>query len=109
MELPILLYLFVCFFVAFVFGTARKIGFWICFLACIVLTPLIGFILTLFSTKNSTIEARNKSLELQEKQLHAIQQSSKGSTADELEKLIKLRESGKISELEFESLKKKLF
>lgn len=54
------------FIVAFVFGTARKIGFWLSFIASLLLSPLIGFILTLCSETNSKVNDRKKMIELQE-------------------------------------------
>lgn len=46
----LLVYLFLCYLIAF-FGRNRKFGFWVYFILSFVLTPVIGFIITLASDK----------------------------------------------------------
>ena len=46
----ILIYLFICYIIAF-FARNRKFGFWIYFMLNCIFTPLIGFIIALASDK----------------------------------------------------------
>jgi hypothetical protein len=54
------------FFVAFVFGVARKIGFWGSFLISLLLSPLLGLLITLFSEDKKKAADRKRMIELQE-------------------------------------------
>jgi hypothetical protein len=47
----IVLYLLLCFLVAWFIGRKRNMGFGFSFLMCILFSPLIGLIITLFSKK----------------------------------------------------------
>lgn len=54
------------FIVAFVFGVARTIGFWASLLLSIVLSPVVGLLITLFFETKAKAADRRKMLELQE-------------------------------------------
>jgi len=60
------LWIFFAFFVGAVFGAARKIGFFMSFLASLVLSSIIGLIITLFSETNKSIEEKKKIQYIQE-------------------------------------------
>jgi hypothetical protein len=62
----IALWLFGAFFVGFVFGVARKIGFWGSFLISLILSPALGLIITLFSEDKKKAAERKRMIELQE-------------------------------------------
>jgi hypothetical protein len=62
------------FFVAFVFGTARTIGFWYCLLFCLVLSPMVGFIISLFYETKTKANDRKKMLELQQQNNELLKQ-----------------------------------
>lgn len=62
----IALWLFGAFFVTFVFGTARTIGFWSSFLLPLLLSPFIGFIFCLFYETKEKATDTKKMIELQE-------------------------------------------
>lgn len=62
----IILWLFAAFFVGFVFGTARTIGFWGSFLISLVLSPVIGLIITLCTESKTRADERKKMIALQE-------------------------------------------
>ena len=88
-------------------GSNRSIGFWGAFLFCLLLSPLIGIIITLFSKTNE-----DKSLA--EKQTEVLNKISKQtanptfSTADEIVKLKALMLQGVITQEEFEEQRRKL-
>lgn len=101
-------------FVVGIVGKDRKIGFWGAFLVSILLSPLIGLIITLVS-KNKEDEAYKKKVLIAQKrnleELKKLSETGKTATlsvADELEKLRKLRDEKLISEDEFQSLKNKV-
>lgn len=103
----LLVYSIPCFIVAFVWGTARRCGFWVSFLLCFFTTPIIGFILTLTSESKKKFKDRQQIIELQKQQLAATK-SNTVSVADELARLADLRDTGKISEEEYQKVKLKL-
>lgn len=101
-------------FVVGAIGSSRKIGFWGAFFLSLLLSPVIGLIITLVS-KNEEDEAyKEKVLKVQRNQQEALEKLAetetinKVSIADELEKLKKLREDNIISEVEFQGLKNKV-
>ena len=65
----LLLWLFGCFFVGFVFGTARTIGFWGSFVISLILSPLLGLIITLFSKTKAEDNRQKEMLDLQKQNL----------------------------------------
>jgi hypothetical protein len=70
----ILGWFFASFFVAFVFGAARTIGFWGSFLISLLLSPIVGFIITLLSETKSKAADRKKMLDLQEQNNKLLQE-----------------------------------
>ena len=97
-------------------GDSRKIGFWGAFLASIILSPLIGLIITLVSKNKKEEEYKNNILKAQKKQQDALNRIAESkpivkndiSIIEELEKLKKLKDDGIVTEDEFLSLKKKI-
>ena len=97
-------------------GIGRRIGFLGAFGLSLLLSPLIGIIITLAS-KNEADEAyKAKILNAQQSQQEALNKLSQSkqasfstqSIADELEKLKKLRNENLISEDEFKRLRARL-
>lgn len=95
-------------------GSGRKIGFFGAFFLSLLLSPLLGLIITLVS-KNEADEAyKAKVLSFQQNQQEALKKLSEAeksktvSIADELEKLKKLKEDNLITEDEFQNLKNKV-
>lgn len=97
-------------------GTDRNIGFWGAFFLSLLLSPIIGLIITLVS-KNKADEAyKTKILQAQREQKEALNKLSESkkedtkiiSVAEELEKLKKLRDENSISEEEFQKLRTKV-
>lgn len=94
-------------------GSERKIGFWNAFLLSLLLSPIIGLIIALVSKDKEDEEYKKKILKSQQTQkatLDNLSQSkqnefSSKSIADELEKLIKLRDENSITDEEFQKLK----
>ncbi len=107
-SLFILIYIFPAFFIAFVFGTARRIGFWLSFLACLVTTPLIGFLLTLLSEKTRIYNDRQTAVKLQKEQLDTLKSGVNVSITEELARLNELKNTGAITYEEFRKMKSKI-
>jgi hypothetical protein len=97
-------------------GSGRKIGFWGAFFLSLLLSPIIGLIITLVSKNKDDEVYKKEVLETQKSQEEALNkiikskesESSKKSVADELEKLKKLKEENSITGEEYEKLKNKL-
>ena len=97
-------------------GSGRKIGFWGAFFLSLLLSPIIGLIVTLVSKNKDDEVYKKKVLETQKSQEEALNkiikskesESPKKSVADELEKLKKLKEENSITGEEYEKLKNKL-
>ncbi|MFT6963914.1 MAG: cytochrome c-type biogenesis protein CcmH/NrfG [Flammeovirgaceae bacterium] len=82
----------------------RKIGFWGAFFLSLLLSPIIGLIITLVS-KNKKEAQQNK--ELQTAVLNS--QTSNGPTkTEQLKELAGLRDSGIVDDDEFKEMKKKI-
>jgi hypothetical protein len=88
-------------------GNERKIGFWSAFLLSLFLSPLVGFLVVLSSTKLSAEKHEKEVLEVQKQVLEKSQPVQTG-IASELEKLIKMKEDGLITEEEYLKLKDKI-
>ena len=101
-------------FVMGIVGSGRTIGFWLAFLYSLLFSPLVGFILVLFSKDKETEEYEAKILKVQQNQQKTLERLSGNkeikpiSIADELEKLKRLRDDNIISENEFKNLKNKI-
>ena len=97
-------------------GSGRKIGFWGAFLLSLLLSPIIGIIITLVSKNKEDEEYKEKLLKTQQNQQETLSKlsdssenkSQKSSIVDELEKLKKLKDDNLISEDEFQNLKNKI-
>jgi uncharacterized membrane protein YraQ (UPF0718 family) len=96
-------------------GGSRKIGFAGAFFLSLILSPLIGLIITLSSKDIEDEKYKEKLLENQKRQtaeLANLSQQQKEvpavSIADEIEKLKKLKEEGTISEEEYAQLRTKI-
>lgn len=92
-------------------GSDRKIGFWGALFCSLLLSPVIGLIITLLSKTKKDEQYQEKMLELQKKQqktLNNLQQSANvRSILKELEDLKKLKDEGILDENEFNKLKQK--
>lgn len=102
-------------FVVGLIGSNRTIGFWGAFVLSLLLSPLIGLVITLVSKNEEDEKYKQEVLKTQKAQKLALESLSKGednksviSIADEIEKLQKLKEENVIDETEFVKLKEKL-
>lgn len=84
-----------------IIGSDKTLGFWGSFFISLLVSPVIGLIIVLLS-KTKEDEAAQK------KMVQAVTNQQKPSTADELKKLLELKEKNAISDTEFEKLKAKL-
>ena len=94
-----------CILLSFVVGIIakdRKIGFPIAFFISLLLSPLIGLVITLNSAKTKDEEYKEKMLEIVEN--NAVS----SSVADQLHKLNELRKEGVLTDEEFNEQKEKL-
>lgn len=94
-------------------GSGRRIGFLgACFLS-LILSPVIGLIITVISKSKLDEEMQIRQIELQKEQVELLKGKKPGSNQDnyteELEKLASLRDRKVINEEEFQKLKTKLF
>ena len=97
-------------------GRKRRVGCWWAFLLSVLLSPILGLTVVLYSQNKKDEAYKGKKLQSQRRQQEALNllvelkqsDSSKNSVANELEKLKKLRDEGVITEAEFEKLKNKL-
>jgi len=98
-------------FVVGIIGKSRNIGFVGAFIVSLLLSPLLGIIITAFSKSNEDIEKDKIRQEEQDQarrlllNLHKPQQLT---IADELESINKLKRDGLISEEEYIKLRSKL-
>lgn len=92
-------------------GDDRKIGFWGAFLISVILSPLVGLIITMFSKtiKQQKIDDEILRNQIEQTRLLAEKTVNKSiSITDELEKLVSLKEKGALSEDEFQQAKQHL-
>jgi hypothetical protein len=92
-------------------GSSRKIGFEGAFFLSLLLSPLLGLIITLVSKSKDAIKYEQEVLATQKKQqetLEKIKYQNISSITDELKKIKDLLDSNVISAEEFETLKKKI-
>ena len=87
-----------------ILGSDRKIGGFEAFLISLFLSPLVGLIFVLSSTKKSTLAFQKKMLEAQSTKSHSTEETKK----DEISFLSKQFKEGKLSEEEYLTLLKKL-
>src|SRR5690348_8014733 len=90
-------------------GSSRNIGFGGAFLLSLVLSPLIGLIITLISKDTQEEKRKAEMLKTQQRQTAALEkslaQTNQQSIAEELEKISKLKEKGDITAEEYQKLK----
>ncbi|MGN6804047.1 MAG: SHOCT domain-containing protein [Ginsengibacter sp.] len=93
-----------------VLGNERTTGFWGGFFLALLLSPLIGGIIVLASKSKSDLKFQNDLLARQKQQTEALKRQAvnQQSVATELEKLKAMRDSGDLSQEEFQKLKNKL-
>jgi hypothetical protein len=94
-----------------VFGSDRQIGFWGAFLLSLILSPLIGLIIVLFSAKEEPAKPDTKTILLESKTDPTREPSvhtSGLSVPEQLEKLLALKEKGILTEEEFQIQKGKI-
>lgn len=92
-------------------GDDRKIGFWGSFLLSIILSPIIALIITMFSKTLKQQRIDDEILENQKEQTRLLAEKSENNTisiADEIEKLISLKDKGLLTEEEFQQAKQRL-
>lgn len=90
---------------------SRKIGFWGGFLPSFFLTPIIGYIIFLFSKTIEDDKLNKEILENLREQTLLLKDKYDNITisiADEIEKLMKLKNNGLITENEFQEAKQHL-
>lgn len=92
-------------------GNGRKIGFAGAFFFSLLLSPVIGLIITLCSKDKEDEKYKEEMLQTQQRQqesLSSLQQATVvNSVTGELERLKKLKDDGVLSDNEFDTLKKK--
>jgi uncharacterized membrane protein YraQ (UPF0718 family) len=98
-----------------VVGSDRKIGFAGAFFASLLLSPLIGFIITISSKTKHAEWREQKMLRVQQQQAASMKQiqeqqatSSKKTITEELESLLKMKEGGHLTEDEYQQAKSKV-
>ena len=95
-----------------IIGSYRKIGGFWAFVISILLSPVIGLIVVLFSKSKKEEEYEQKLLKVQREQrdeLEEIKQNiSKKSIPDELERIKKMKDEGLLSEEEYQKAKEKI-
>ncbi len=93
-------------------GSSRRIGFLGAFLWSLLLSPLLGLLITLFSPSLQDEKQKEKELSLQEQQAEDIKKIKQASETSSMIQQIKdaknLRDEGIISESEFQVLKTRL-
>jgi len=94
-------------------GSDRNIGFFGAFAVSLLLSPLVGGIITLTSESKAAAKHKEQVLKVQEEQAQALrnmeaQKATPVTTADELLKLKSLLDAGAITQLEYEAQKAKL-
>ena len=105
------LYLIVCWFIAFAFGSQRILGVWKAFGYCVFLSPLIGFIVILYYGTKRRTEFIAQQSQSQRKQLKIWKDQNANGGSDlslELENLSRLKRQGLLTDEEFETTKQKL-
>lgn len=104
-------WLLVCLIIGFI-GINRRIGFFGAFILSIILSPLIGLIITLVSKNKKDIKREKEILKAQKKQAMSMkaiaEQSKQKSVSEELKELSQLKRDGEITDEEFNKLKSQL-
>lgn len=114
MEDNFIVYLMIWVVVSVIVGVIsadKKIGFLGGFMLSIVLSPLIGFIVVLLSKSLEQENREKELLESNKEQTRLLAEKSENNTisiADEIEKLISLKDKGLLTEEEFQQTKQRL-
>lgn len=103
------LWILFAFVVGFI-GSGRKIGFGGAFFLSLLLSPLIGGIITLASQSKEEADTQTQIAEEAQKQTAALEaiQAGKDGVADQLQKLADMKEAGTITEEEYQAAKTKI-
>lgn len=103
----ILIYIPLCIIIGYA-GSDRKIGFGFAFLSSLLLTPLIGFIITILSPNKAQTEYY-ENLNKEKRTLEVSNEyDSMTKRSKELDKLQEMRKSGDISNEDYQIMKNKL-
>ena len=89
-------------------GSSRKIGFGMAFLWSILLSPLIGVIITMASKPLEDAEMEKQHLELQKEQMKELKNIASKNSVQQIKEAKELLDSGAITEDEFSILKKQI-
>lgn len=93
-------------------GSGRNIGFWGAFILSLILSPIIGLIITLFSKDKEDEKYKQEVLKTQKQQQESLSEikdnSEKQNLSDELIKLKEMQEKGLLTEDEFQKAKEKI-
>lgn len=93
-------------------GGGRKIGFAGAFFLSLLLSPIIGLIITLCSKDKEDEKYKEEMLQTQQRQQESLsnlqQAATVNSVTGELERLVKLKDSGMLSDEEFQHMKSKV-
>lgn len=93
-------------FIVGMIGSGRKIGFFGAFFLSLILSPVIGLIITIISKSKSDMARDEKMIKLQEDTNRIL---SANNISSDLQNLTSLKEKGLITEDEFLRAKSKLF
>lgn len=91
-----------------VMGNGRKIGVIGALFASLLLSPLIGLIITLSSKRLEDVERETSAAVEAKKQTAALEAMRAGSLADQLQRLAEMRDAGTITEDDYNAAKSKL-
>ncbi len=95
-----------------IIGSYRKIGGFWAFVISILLSPIIGFIVVLFSKSKKQEEYEKKLLEVQIEQKDKMEEIkanfNKKSIPDELDRIKKMKDAGQLTEEEYQKAKEKI-
>ncbi len=91
-----------------IIGNGRKIGVIGALFASLLLSPLIGLIITLSSKRLEDMEMEKQTAQEAKKQTAALEAMRAGSLADQLQRLAEMRDAGTISDDDYTAAKNKL-
>ena len=91
-----------------IIGGNRKIGFGGALILSLLLSPLIGLIVTLASQSKLSMESDAKLITEQQRTNELLQQSKINSVTQELQNLQQMRTNGTLNEDEYEKLRTRI-
>lgn len=91
-----------------ILGNGRKIGVIGALFASLLLSPLIGLIITLSSKRIEDMEREIQTTLEAKRQTAALEAMKAGSLADQLGRLVEMRNAGTITEEDYNAAKNKL-